>query len=118
VIERGGSAYAEFRHPSRYALAWLDRKDGTPPTNRWKAFETVGDARKAVRKALPAPKPKKATAPKNKKPDTKTSSAGYKNVPSAGYKNVTSLNNEPDTKTLLLSRLCPTPSDHGRAVKP
>jgi hypothetical protein len=39
VIERGGSAYAEFRNPSRYGLAWVDRKDGSPPTNRWKAFE-------------------------------------------------------------------------------
>ena len=103
VIERGGSAYAEFRNPSRYALAWLDRRDGTPPTNRWKAFATVADARKAVRKALATPKPKKATTRKNKKPDTKTSRTGVKNVTSAGYKNDTSLNNEPVTKTGLLS---------------
>jgi len=99
VIERGGSAYAEFRNPSRYALAWLDYKNGTPPTNRWKAFETVADARKAVRNALAAPKPKKAIVAKTKNRDTKTSRTGYKNELSAGYKNVTGLNNEPDTKT-------------------
>jgi hypothetical protein len=98
VIERGGSAYAELRNPSRYALAWLDRKDGTPPTNRWKAFDTVADAHKAVCNALAAPKPKKATARKNKKPVTKTSRIGVKIVTNAGYKNDTSLNKEPDTK--------------------
>jgi hypothetical protein len=81
VIERGGSAYAELRNPSRYALAWLDRKDGTPPTNRWKAFDTVADAHKAVR-----------TAGKNKKPVTKTSRTGVNIVTNAGYKNDTSLN--------------------------
>jgi hypothetical protein len=81
VIERGGSAYAELRNPSRYALAWLGRKDGTPPTNRWKAFDTVADAHKAVR-----------TAGKNKKPVTKTSRTGVNIVTDAGYKNDTSLN--------------------------
>ena len=92
VIERGGSAYAELRNPSRYALAWLDRKDGTPPTNRWKAFETTADARNAVLNALATPKPKKATARKNKKPVTKTSRTGVNIVTDAGYKNDTGLN--------------------------
>ena len=103
VIERGGSAYAEFRNPSRYALTWLDRKDGTAPTNRWKAFETAADARKAVREALTVAALKKSAAHKNKKPVTKTSRTGVKNVTSAGYKNDTSLNIEPVTKTGLLS---------------
>jgi hypothetical protein len=103
VIERGGSAYAEFRNPSRYALAWLDSNDGTAPKNRWKAFETVADGRKAVREALTVAALKNSAARKNKKPVTKTSSTGVKNGTSAGYKNDTSLNNEPVTKTGLLS---------------
>lgn len=76
VVQRGGSAYAEFRNPSLYALAWMDRKDGTPPTNRWKAFATDADAREAVRRALNGPKRNKAPARKrngkNKMPDTET----------------------------------------------
>jgi hypothetical protein len=102
VIERGGSAYAEFRNPSVYALAWLDRKDGTAPTNRWKAFETVADARKAVRRALDRPRLYKAAIrnrnDRNRKPDTKTNDAGYGNVSSTGYGNITSPNKQPDTK--------------------
>ena len=121
VVERGGSAYAEFRNPSRYALAWLDRKDGTSPTNRWKAFETIADARKAVRRAMDGPKRNKATARKRKdktaKPDTKTSNAGDGNVTGAGYGSVTSLNKEPDTKPYQLSRFCLYPARHLSAAK-
>jgi hypothetical protein len=102
VIERGGSAYAEFRNPSRYALAWLDRKDGTPPTNRWKTFETMADASKAVSKALDEAAVKKASH-KNKKPVTKSPRTGVKNVTSAGHKTDTSLNNQPVTNSGLLS---------------
>jgi hypothetical protein len=102
VVERGGSAYAEFRNPSRYALAWLDRKDGTPPTNRWKKFETMADASKAVHEALALAKLKKA-ARKNDKPVTKTSMTGIKYETSAGYKSDAGLSNEPVTNLGLLS---------------
>jgi hypothetical protein len=101
VVKRGGSAYAEFRNPSIYALAWLDRKDGTPPSNRWKTFATDANAGEAVRQALDGLRQKAAARKRNgksAKPDTKASNAGYENVPSAGYGSVTSLNKSPDTE--------------------
>jgi hypothetical protein len=115
VVRRGGSAYAEFRNPSIYALAWLDRKDGTPPTSRWKTFETEAAALEAVRRAVDGLRRNKAAAlkcpGKNEKPDTKTYNAGYGSVADAGYGCVTSHNKTPDTETLLLSRV----SQGGRA---
>lgn len=113
VVHRGGSAYADFRNPSHYALAWIDRKDGTPPTNRWKTFETVADARSAVRMALARPKRNNASVrkrkDKNAEPGTKTSNAGDGNVTGAGYGSVTNPNKEPDTKPYQPSRFCLDP---------
>jgi hypothetical protein len=98
-----------MRHPSRYALAWHDRADGTPPTGRWKAFQSIGQAKRAVANALAGPKRAKARR-KNKKPVTKTNTAGNENVPSAGHRNVTSPNKKPATKTGLLSSYTGSPS--------
>jgi hypothetical protein len=121
VVERGGSAHAEYRNPSRYLLAWIDRKDGTPPTNRWKAFETVADARTAVRRVLAGPKRNKTTARKRKDksamPGTKTSITKDEIVAGAGHGCVTSFKEEPDTKPSQLSRFSVYPAQQLSAAK-
>jgi hypothetical protein len=41
VVERGGRGYGIARRPSLYALTWLPRCDGSPPSNRWKSFSPL-----------------------------------------------------------------------------
>ena len=41
------SSMAELRKPSMYAIPWLPRADGMPPSNRWKDL-TAADVRKII----------------------------------------------------------------------
>lgn len=113
VVKRGGSAYAEMRNPSIYSLAWLYRKDGTPPADRWKTFKTVADARKAVHAAL-ATRGRKSRHPKKQ-------NASSENATSASSENATSRGKsrerkryqsaqKPGAKSLLHSIFYPYPS--------
>jgi hypothetical protein len=38
ITEKGRASTGPNRWPTRYALGWLPLKDGTPATNRWKAW--------------------------------------------------------------------------------
>lgn len=48
VTEEGHAGAGDTRRAARYALTWIDRHDGAPRSNRWKVFETIADAEKAV----------------------------------------------------------------------
>jgi hypothetical protein len=48
ITEEGHAGAGDTRRAARYALTWVDRYDGAPRTNRWKAVETVADARRIV----------------------------------------------------------------------
>jgi hypothetical protein len=48
VTEEGHAGAGDTRRAARYALTWFDRHDGAPRTNRWTAFVTSEDARRAV----------------------------------------------------------------------
>src|SRR5262249_33744027 len=50
ITEKGLPGAGDTRRATRYALTWIDRHDGAPRSNRWKAFEALEDARKAVDK--------------------------------------------------------------------
>jgi hypothetical protein len=43
--------HGDIRRPSTFALTWLPRYDGAPPSNRWASIKTDLDAKAAVRYA-------------------------------------------------------------------
>jgi hypothetical protein len=43
--------HGDIRKPSTFALTWLPRHDGVPPSNRWKRFESDAEAKAAIRVA-------------------------------------------------------------------
>lgn len=51
VVEKGGRSWADIRRPSRYALTWLPRADGTPASNKWKTAKDLAAATAIVRRA-------------------------------------------------------------------
>jgi hypothetical protein len=40
--------HGDIRKPSTFALTWLPRHDGVPPSNRWKRFESDAEAKAAT----------------------------------------------------------------------
>jgi hypothetical protein len=48
VIERGSTSFADLRRPSRYALAWLPLRDGTPASKRWRKLQSPADVKAAL----------------------------------------------------------------------
>jgi hypothetical protein len=51
VTEEGHCGAGDTRRAARYALTWIDRHDGAPRSNRWRKFETLADAKKAIEQA-------------------------------------------------------------------
>jgi hypothetical protein len=56
LVQRGHRGYGIAKQPSIYALTWLPRIDGSPPTNRWKRCISP------VPKREPKPVPKRELA--------------------------------------------------------
>jgi hypothetical protein len=51
-VEPGRKAWAGFKGgAARYRLEWLPDCDGSPASNAWKRFQTVGESREAVGRA-------------------------------------------------------------------
>lgn len=48
ITEAGRAGNAEFRTPNKFRLTYRPLDDGTPPTNGWKRFATMADARMAA----------------------------------------------------------------------
>lgn len=51
VTLQGHRSFGGAHLPSRYALTWLPRADGTPATNRWQRIASIREARELVRRA-------------------------------------------------------------------
>jgi hypothetical protein len=55
VVERGRRAFGEFKgRASTYRLTWYGSEAGEPPSNEWKRFRSLQDARAAAKRARDA----------------------------------------------------------------
>jgi hypothetical protein len=61
VAVRGRGGNAEFRHASRYALAWLPTADGQLCESRWQQIKTQADVENALR-ATARPRPRRVAS--------------------------------------------------------
>jgi hypothetical protein len=64
IIVQGKPAQGTYRVASEYALTWLPRRDGTPPTNRWKGIDEARAERVLAAARDPAWRPKRRARPK------------------------------------------------------
>jgi hypothetical protein len=48
ITFKGVRSHGSARRPSKYAITWLPRNDGTPASNRWKSITTKEQAETAV----------------------------------------------------------------------